>query len=248
MRCHIAAFEAMTGCCREILYDRMKTAVIGEDAAGVVTYNASLVALLAHYGSAPKACQPYRAKTKGKVERPFRYIRQDFFLGRSFRDLDDLNLQFDAWLREVANARQHATTGRIVSEHFAEEQPHLLALPAMRYDAVLTIERRVSHEGMVSVAGNYYSVPDTTRRRVVEVQHHPLEVRIFEEGELVAQHPVLEGKNQRRVEPGHRKAPPPVKPAQLLPATPEMPVAQRPLAFYAAVGQRLAAMNTGGAA
>jgi hypothetical protein len=59
---------------------------------------------------------------------------------------------------------------------------------------------------------------------------------------------VLEGKNQRRVEPGHRKAPPPVKPAQLLPVTPEIPVAQRPLAFYGAVGQRLAAMNTGGAA
>lgn len=52
----------------------------------MVTYNASLVALLAHYGSAPRACQPYRAKTKGKVERPFRYIRQDFFLGRSFHD------------------------------------------------------------------------------------------------------------------------------------------------------------------
>ncbi|MFV1292776.1 IS21 family transposase, partial [Klebsiella pneumoniae] len=97
MRCHIAAFEAMAGCCTEILYDRMKTAVIGEDAAGVVTYNASLVALLAHYGSAPKACKPYRAKTKGKVERPFRYIRQDFFLGRSFRDLEDLTAQFAAW-------------------------------------------------------------------------------------------------------------------------------------------------------
>ena len=124
MRCHIAAFEAMAGSCQEILYDRMKTAVIGEDATGVVTYNASLVALLAHYGSAPKACQPYRAKTKGKVERPFRYIRQDFFLGRSFHDLEDLNIQFEAWLREVANARHHATTGRIVSEHFAEEQPH----------------------------------------------------------------------------------------------------------------------------
>lgn len=91
MRCHIAAFNAMGGACGEILYDRMKTAVIGEDAAGVVTYNASLVAMLAHYGSSPRACQPYRAKTKGKVERPFRYVRQDFFLGREFRDLEDLN-------------------------------------------------------------------------------------------------------------------------------------------------------------
>ena len=247
MRCHIAAFEAMAGCCREILYDRMKTAVIGEDAAGVVTYNASLVALLAHYGSAPKACQPYRAKTKGKVERPFRYIRQDFFLGRSFRDLDDLNAQFDAWRSDIANARTHATTGRIVSDHFSEEQPDLLALPAMRYNAVLTVERRISCEGMVAVAGNYYSVPDTARRRVVEVQHHTHEVHIFEEGELIAKHPVLEGKNRKRIEPGHRKAPPP-RQAEVLPPAPDLPILQRPLAFYGAVGQRLAERNATGAA
>lgn len=247
MRCHIAAFEAMGGCCSEILYDRMKTAVIGESAAGVVTYNASLVALLAHYGSAPKACQPYRAKTKGKVERPFRYIRQDFFLGRSFRDLDDLNAQFGIWRAEIANARQHATTGRIVKEHFEQELPHLLPLPGMRYDTVLTVERRISREGMVAVAGNYYSVPDTTRRRVVEVQHHTHEVRIFEEGQLIARHPVIEGKNCRRVEPGHRKAPA-AKVAYPLPTTLDKPVCQRRLTFYGAVGDRLAALNATGAA
>jgi hypothetical protein len=84
----------------------------------VVTYNASLVAL-AHYGSATKACQPYRAKTKSKVARPFRYIRQDFFLGRSFRDLDDLNAQFHVLRADIANAKEHATTGRIMGEHFA---------------------------------------------------------------------------------------------------------------------------------
>ena len=247
MRCHIAAFEAMAGCCTEILYDRMKTAVIGEDAAGVVTYNASLVALLAHYGSAPKACKPYRAKTKGKVERPFRYIRQDFFLARSFRDLDDLNAQFDAWRADIANAREHATTGRIVREHFAEEQPYLRPVPAIRYDAVLTVERRISREGMVAVAGNYYSVPDTARRRVVEVQHHTHEVKIFEEGQLIARHPVIEGKNRKRIEPGHRKVAP-AKPAQLLPPPPDMPILQRPLAFYGAVGERLASFNAKGAA
>lgn len=247
MRCHIAAFEAMAGCCTEILYDRMKTAVIGEDGAGVVTYNASLVALLAHYGSAPKACQPYRAKTKGKVERPFRYIRQDFFLGRSFRDLDDLNAQFDVWREDIANARQHATTGRIVREHFTQEQPHLRPLPALRYDAVLTVERRISREGMVAVAGNYYSVPDTARRRVVEVQHHTHEIRIFEEGQLIARHPVLEGKNRKRIEPSHRKALP-TKPAEMFPATPAVPILQRPLAFYGAVGERLANLNAKGAA
>ena len=87
LRCHIDAFAAMDGAPSELLYDRMKTAVIGEDAGGVVQYNASLVALLNHYGAVPRACRPYRAKTKGKIERPYRYIREDFFLARTFRDL-----------------------------------------------------------------------------------------------------------------------------------------------------------------
>ena len=58
-----------------------------------------------HYGFQPRACRPYRPKTKGKVERPFRYIREDFFLGGSFRNLDDLNAQLRHWLDTVANPR-----------------------------------------------------------------------------------------------------------------------------------------------
>jgi transposase len=241
MRCHVAAFDAMGGAPEEILYDRMKTAVIGEDEAGVVTYNTSLVALLNHYGAFPRACRPYRAKTKGKVERPFRYIRQDFFLARTFRNIDDLNAQFEVWRGELANPRVHATTDRVVDEAFAEERPHLIPLPALPYSAVLTVERRVSHEGMVSVDGNHYSVPDTTRKRVLEVQNHTHEIRIFEDGVEIARHPVLEGKNRRRVDTAHRKTPPRSR-------VPE-PVSRglrRPLDFYDAVGRRLAAQGARG--
>ena len=127
LRCHVAAFEALGGCPREILYNRMRTAVVGED-LGIV-YNRSLIDLARHYGFHPKACRAYRAQTKGKVERPFRYIREDFFLARSFRNLEDLNAQLRVWLDQVANPRVHATTRRIVHEAFAEERPHLRQLP-----------------------------------------------------------------------------------------------------------------------
>src|SRR5215216_5338402 len=107
----------------------MKTAVLGEvDERGIV-YNDKLLALAAHYGFLPKACRPYRAKTKGKVERPFRYVREDFFLARAFRNLEDLNDQLRRWLGGVANPRTHATTRRVVNEAFAEERPHLRPLP-----------------------------------------------------------------------------------------------------------------------
>ncbi len=203
LRCHIQAFDALGGTPIEILYDRMKTAVTGEDDAGHIVYNRALLALAAHYRFQPRACRPYRAKTKGKVERPFSYIRQDFFLGRSFRDLDDLNLQLADWLDTVANARVHGTTQRVVAEAFAAEQPELQTLPTHRFDAVLKLERRVSHDGFVAVGGNYYSVPDRTRR-VVEVQQLPDLVRILELGRVIAEHPVLEGRKQYRIDRSHR--------------------------------------------
>lgn len=242
LRCHLLAFEACGGSPAEVLYDRMKTAVLGEQADGTVVYNPSLVALLNHYGCVPRPCRPYRAKTKGKVERSFRYVRQDFFLDRSFRNREDLNVQFAAWLTETANARVHGTTNRVVREAFAEEKPHLRVLPALPYDAVLSVERLISREGMVSVGGNLYSVPDATCKRLVEVQRHPRDIRIFEDGRLIACHPVLEGRKRRRVDPRHRKAPPvrpepSVKPQSLR----EIAVLPRPLAFYDAVARRMAA-------
>lgn len=204
LRCHMQAFAAIGGVPIEILYDRMKTAVTGEDDNGHIVYNRSLLGLAKHYGFHPRACRPYRAKTKGKVERPFSYIRQDFFLARSFRDLDDLNVQLADWLATVANARMHGTTQKVVAEAFVAEQPELQVLPETPFDALLRLERRVSHDGLVSVGGNYYSVPDRTRR-VVEVQQLPDIIRILDQGRIVAVHPVLEGRRLTRVAPDHRQ-------------------------------------------
>lgn len=203
LRCHMQAFEALGGVPIEILYDRMKTAVTGEDGDGHIIYNRSLLALARHYRFQPRACRPYRAKTKGKVERPFRYIREDFFLGRTFRNLEDLNVQLTDWLDTVANVRIHGTTQRVVAEAFAAEQPELQALPDHRFGAVLKLERRVSHDGFVAIGGNYYSVPDRTRR-VVEVQQLPDLIRILDLGNVVAEHPVLEGRRQYRIDRSHR--------------------------------------------
>ncbi len=89
LRCHVAAFEALGGVPAEILYDRMRTAVIGEDTQGIA-HNRTLLELARHYGFLLKACRPYRPQSKGKVERPFRHVRENFFLAHSFRNLNDL--------------------------------------------------------------------------------------------------------------------------------------------------------------
>src|SRR5579859_7306309 len=85
LRCHTAAFEALGGVPEQTLYDRMRSVLHREDPdTSHIVYNRTLLAFASYYGYLPKACKAYRAKTKGKVERPLRYIREDFFLGRSF--------------------------------------------------------------------------------------------------------------------------------------------------------------------
>ena len=97
---------------------------------------------------------------------------------------------------------------------------------------------------MVSVGGNLYSVPDATRKRVVEVHTLADEIRIFEAGRLIAAHPVLEGRHQRRVSPGHRRMPTAQTAresgAVLIGRVGDV-VARRSLDFYEAVARRLAA-------
>jgi hypothetical protein len=110
----------------------------------------------------------------------------------------------------------------------------------MPYSAAIAVERRISRDGMVSVDGNLYSVPDSTRRRTVEVQISPKEIRIFEAGQCIAQHPVLTGKNQSRLDPSHRLAAPKQQAIEITVAEQTL-VSNRPLAFYDAVAQRLAA-------
>lgn len=244
VRCHIEAFNEFGGAPRELLYDRMKTAVLGEPEPGEIVYHPTLLSVGAHYGFTVKACKPYRAKTKGKVERPYRYIRQDFFLGGTFEDIDDLNRQFDSWRAEVAHTRVHGTTGKIVSEHFRDEKTSLQALPARAFNDVLSMERRVTRDGMVSVDGNLYSIPDGRRIKNVQVERTATEVRILDGTQLLAVHGLLLGRGQRQVIKGHRRrANNPNVPQARGPVQIDVKggdVAKRDLSFYEQAAERLA--------
>ena len=162
------------------------------------------------------------------------------------RNLEDLNAQLTHWLDTIANPRVHATTRRVVNETFAEEPLLPATLPLAPYRTVLKPERRITRDGMVSVGGNLYSVPDSTRRRTVEVQCLAEEILILEEGRLVAVHPVLEGRNRRRVAAGHRR---PYRSGRHRSALDDQTilleragdrVARRPLDIYEAVAHGLA--------
>ena len=131
-----SAFERFGGVPEELLFDQMRSVVLSDDraAGGGLVLNAEFLRFAAHWGFVPRSCRPYRAKTKGKVERPIRYLRESFFYGRVFVGDDDLNAQAAGWLEGTANLRRHATTGeRPVDRFERDERAALRPLAAAPY-------------------------------------------------------------------------------------------------------------------
>jgi len=137
-----AAFASFGGVPRELLFDQMKAVITRDgrlEGGGLVT-NAEFLRFAHHWSFRPRACRPYRAQTKGKVERPIRYLRQSFIYGRSFAGDADLQAQAEHWLATIANVRRHATTLELPLERFArEERAALLPLAARPYHSLVLL-------------------------------------------------------------------------------------------------------------
>ncbi len=137
--CHEHAFEFFGGVPREVLYDNMRTVVVERDAygPGQHRFHASLWDMARHFGFRPRLCRPYRAQTKGKVERFNRYLRNSFVYPLQSRlkqgglplDVGTANLEVRCWLDEVANSRMHKELKARPVDLLQKERIHLLALP-----------------------------------------------------------------------------------------------------------------------
>ncbi|GAB6876601.1 IS21 family transposase [Thermaerobacter litoralis] len=189
LRCHLHAFAALGGVPKEILYDNMKTVVLRRHRAKVDYHPRMLdFALLA--GFVLQACRPYRAQTKGRVERAIGYLKQHFWPAVQFTDLADLNRQVRAWVAEVANRRIHGTTGQRPADRLVEEQAHLTPLrPLAAFTPLLHEERQVSRDGYVQYAGSRYGVPWRYSGRYVTVFATETEVEIRDGDRVIARHP-----------------------------------------------------------
>jgi transposase len=140
MACHEAAFAFFGGTPHEVLYDNMRTVVIGRDAYGPGKHRLQpgFRDFAHHHGFLPRLCQPYRAQTKGKVERFIHYLRHSFWVPLDSRlrplglkiDVATANVEVRKWLRDTANVRVHGTTGRVPADLLGEEQTALLPLAA----------------------------------------------------------------------------------------------------------------------
>lgn len=128
------AFATFGGVPQEILFDQMK-AVIVEDhrpGGGRLLENPEFLRFAGHWGFRIRACRPYRARTKGKVERPVRYVRTGFLYGRTFLHDADVADQSTRWVDDVANQRIHGTTKERPLLRFLRDERHLLQPLAAR--------------------------------------------------------------------------------------------------------------------
>jgi transposase len=186
----IRSFEYFDGTAEEVLVDNQKSAVLEHPVRGIVRFNERFMDLSQHYGFTPRACRPYRARTKGKCERMVGYIKDHFFQRyREFESWAHLNQLAEQWLREEADQRMHGTVKEIVAERFAQEAPALGPLPAQRYDTAYRETRHVNWDGYVDVRGNRYSVPSHLTGKTVTVRIGLDDtLRIYHNDELTATH------------------------------------------------------------
>jgi hypothetical protein len=129
-----AAFGALGGVPRELLFDQLKAVILDDrrPGGGRILENPEFLRFAAHWGFRIRACRPYRAQTKGKVERPIRYLRQSFLYGRAFAGDADLNAQALTWLAAVANVRLHQTIQEQPLARFERDERAALLPPAAR--------------------------------------------------------------------------------------------------------------------
>jgi transposase len=190
LRCMDRALEFFGGVTSADVFDNMKTVVLEHRSGMKPRFNERFLAYAnTRGGFAVVACTPGHPEGKGGVERGVRTVRETFWPGRRFRDLDDLNAQVTDWRSRIHNHRPNETTGKVPSLVFEhEERLHLKAIPALPFDTDDIEHEIVSPTFRVRFDRNTYSVPWHLQGQHVGVRGNDRLVRIFLGPKCVATH------------------------------------------------------------
>ena len=199
---HTLAFAYYGGCPRHCLYDNMKSAVIEHVGEGV-RFNSDLLDLAKHYGFMPRACNPRSGWEKGRIERSVRYVRENFFEARQYNDLDDLNAQFEDWLKNESMERPWPED-QLLTVRDAAKHELLNPLPAETYDPYEEHQVRVDKKAMIQFDTNRYPVePEHTGRSLILRASHST-VRVMTEATTLHTYTRLWTKHGIHREPWHQ--------------------------------------------
>jgi transposase len=186
IRCLMEAFEYFGGLPKAALTDRMKSVFL-EMEEKTPRWNARFADFMASIGVAPRVCRAYTPQTKGKVERSVGVVKQNFWPGVCFTDLDDLNRQAHIWCERL-NSRVHRTTHERPRDR--REQEILSPFPAaFAWERFATEERKVSWDGYLSYDGVLYGLPSDppVAGTVVQVRERKGMLSVWSQGRLLAE-------------------------------------------------------------
>lgn len=194
IRCHINAFNYFGGVPEYVKIDNLKAAILKANFYEPV-YQRQYKDFADYYDFNPLPCRVKQPNDKGKVESGIKYIKNNFYAGRKFKDEDDHDRQLRNWLNNTCNRRVHGTTRKIPGELFvSKEKKALKSFPGEEYSMSQMGTRKVYHDCHIYVRYNYYSVPFKYVGNEVEIEMGKELLKIYYHGKQIALHTVLKGK------------------------------------------------------
>jgi hypothetical protein len=185
------AFRHFGGTTRELLIDNAKALVHQHNLqTREVVFNDRFRSFCRYWGVLPRACAPYRARTKGKDERGVGYVKGNAIAGHCFASLEALRVHLAHWMREVADVRIHGTTGEPPLQRFERDERAVLRAIDGRapFLQVRELARCVHSDACIELDTNRYSVPWRLIGANVTVLVAEREVRVLYAGKIVACH------------------------------------------------------------
>jgi transposase len=231
-----SAFRHFGGITDEVLLDNDRGLVSHHDRrTREVEFTARFHAFAHHWGFRPRACAPYRARTKGKDERGVGYVKKNAIAGRCFDSWSALEAHLDEWTREIADKRIHGTTGEMPIERFLRAEAGVLRPTAgvPPFEAARELVRKVGADCAIEVDGNAYSVPWRLIGETVRVVVAGTLLRVSHGGCEIAIHERRVGRFERVTDPAHFEGVAGFRAkVSLAPVPPPEPALLRPLAEY----------------
>jgi transposase len=184
------AFRHFGGVPHTVLGDNARALVARHDReTATVVFTPAYLQFCRDWGVEPRACAPYRARTKGKGESGVKYLKRNALAGRDFDSFAGLERHLGAWLVD-ADEREHGTTHEPPRVRFErDERQHLRPLPSRPLPVrQRRVWRKVAHDCLVDLDTVRYSVPHALVRQRVEVAVGETEVRVYFGGNEVARH------------------------------------------------------------
>ncbi|QEY31242.1 IS21 family transposase [Synechococcus sp. RSCCF101] len=193
------AFRHWGGIPEQVPVDNARALVRRHDpASGELVFHPTFLAFAEHWGFTPRACRPYRPRTKGKDERGVRYVKGSGLAGHTFRSWGAMEAHLAWWMREVADVRRHGTTGERPLERFQRDEASALRPLCGKPSFLAEREQKrvVAKDCCIQLEGNWYSAPQQLigQRITAQVRHQT--VRLLHRGRIVAEHP-LQSANHR---------------------------------------------------